>query len=116
MPKAASTNTQAGSRDRIIKFLAARGGELRNESGRGLTAEIAKRTGYDNLSALNAMLSRLEEEGIISREVRGRRTFAITLTDAGLGSRRSAGRRPAGGSTATKRATSKRTATKRASA
>ncbi|HET6794625.1 MAG TPA: hypothetical protein VFH45_09295 [Acidimicrobiales bacterium] len=116
MPKAASSNSQAGSRDRIIKFLAARGGELRNESGRGLTAEIAKRTGYDNLSALNAMLSRLEEEGIIAREVRGRRTFAIALTDAGRAPRRSAGRRPAGGAAATKRGTTKRTATKRATA
>ena len=32
-----------------------------------------------DLGVLNAMLSRLETEGVIRRDIRGRRTFSITL-------------------------------------
>ena len=35
--------------------------------------------GYRDLGVLNAMLSRLETEGVIRRDIRGRRTFSITL-------------------------------------
>ena len=112
MPKTTSKN--APSRERIIDFLSSRGGELRSESGRGITAEIAKRAGYDNLSALNAMLTRLESEGAITREVRGRRTFAIRLAGGGrAGGRGSGGRRATSArrGTTTRRTAATRTAT-----
>jgi DNA-binding PadR family transcriptional regulator len=47
---------------------------------------MAKAVGYEDLSTLNAMLARLEREGAIVREVRGRRTYRIALTtDASKG-------------------------------
>ncbi|MDQ3679041.1 MAG: helix-turn-helix transcriptional regulator [Actinomycetota bacterium] len=44
---------------------------------------MAQAAGYQDLSTLNAMLTRLEREGAIVRDVRGRRTYRIALNPAG---------------------------------
>ncbi|MHB8671756.1 MAG: LexA family transcriptional regulator [Acidimicrobiales bacterium] len=75
-------------RDAILEFLAAQGGTIESDTGRGLTAQIADAAGYDDLSTLNAMLARLEQEGVIDRDVRGKRTYAITLSAKGTSPRR----------------------------
>lgn len=84
------------SRRRVLDFLASRGGSLESEDGRGITREMAKAVGYEDLSTLNAMLTRLEREGAIVREVRGRRTYRIALT-SDAPKRRSGRGRPVSG-------------------
>ncbi len=70
----------------MLDFLASRGGSIESDEGRGITREMAEAVGYEDLSTLNAMLSRLEREGALVREVRGRRTYRIALTtDASKG-------------------------------
>ncbi|MGH9182441.1 MAG: PadR family transcriptional regulator [Acidimicrobiales bacterium] len=68
------------SRARIVEYLAFHGGEVSSADGRSLTRAMAKAVGYRDQGALNAMLGRLEGEGVIAREVRGRRTYRIALT------------------------------------
>lgn len=53
---------------------------MESKDGRGITREMAEAVGYEDLSTLNAMLTRLEREGAIVREVRGRRTYQVALT------------------------------------
>lgn len=86
---------EASSRKRLIAYLAERGGSVDSATGRGLTQDMATALGYSELTALNSMLSRLERDGLITREVRGRRTYRIALTDAGDRRLRSAGGSPA---------------------
>jgi DNA-binding PadR family transcriptional regulator len=74
-----SASHSESSRQRVLDFLASRGGSLESQDGRGITREMAKAVGYEDLSTLNAMLTRLEREGAIVREVRGRRTYRIGL-------------------------------------
>ena len=79
-----ANGTQAtGRRDQILAYLAKRGGRIESASGVGLTAAIADAVGYDDIGVLNGMLARLEQQGAIRREIRGRRTFAIELGAAG---------------------------------
>ncbi|MDP8992549.1 MAG: helix-turn-helix transcriptional regulator [Actinomycetota bacterium] len=72
----------ATSRQRILDYLASHGGSVESSDGRGLTREMARAVGYEDLSTLNAMLTRLEREGAIVREVRGRRTYRIAVASA----------------------------------
>lgn len=88
-------DAEASSRKRLIAYLADKGGSVESATGRGLTQEMATALGYAELTALNSMLSRLERDGLITREVRGRRTYRIALTDAGDRRRRSTGGSPA---------------------
>lgn len=67
------------TRQRILDYLAKQGGSVESADGRGLTRRMAQAVGYDDLSTLNAMLTRLEREGAIVREVRGRRTYRIAV-------------------------------------
>ncbi len=67
------------SRQRILDYLAGQGGSVESSDGRGLTRRMARAVGYEDLSTLNAMLHRLEREGAIVRDVRGRRTYRIAL-------------------------------------
>lgn len=53
---------------------------------------MAEALGYADVGAVNALLTGLERQGAIIREVRGRRTFRIALTRAAAPS----GRRPRG--------------------
>lgn len=71
------------ARERILRFLAANGGEVHCDDGRGLTQAVAAAAGYQDLSPLNSMLARLENEGLITREVRGRRTYRLSLSAGG---------------------------------
>ena len=84
------------SRQRILDYLAAQGGSVESSEGRGLTRQMAEAVGYDDLSTLNAMLTRMEREGVIVRDVRGRRTFRISLAPTGPERRRK--RQRSGGS------------------
>ncbi|MDQ3570000.1 MAG: helix-turn-helix transcriptional regulator [Actinomycetota bacterium] len=67
----------------MLDFLASRGGSVESVEGRGITRELAEAAGYQDLSTLNAMLTRLEREGTIVRDVRGRRTYRIALSPTG---------------------------------
>lgn len=72
---------EASSRERLLAYLAEQGGGVESRDGRGVTKEMAAALGYVELSALNAMLGRLERQGLITREVRGRRTYRVALTE-----------------------------------
>jgi hypothetical protein len=65
----------------IIDYLREQGGSIFSSDGRGITAGIAEAVGYDDLPTLNGMLARLERDGIIAREIKGKRTYRITLLD-----------------------------------
>ena len=80
MPKASRNATATSARDRIIDYLSENGGRIESPDGLGLTASMAAATGYNQVAALNAMLVRLESEGLIRREVRGKRTLSISLS------------------------------------
>lgn len=67
------------SRERILHYLDRQGGAIANDEGRGLTQALADAAGYADLSVLNGMLSRLEKEGVLRRDIRGRRTYRIEL-------------------------------------
>src|SRR3954468_18145555 len=73
------STTSASPRDRIFAYLQQHGGRVESPDGLGLTSEMASATGYTQVAALNAMLVRLESEGLITREVRGKRTLAVSL-------------------------------------
>lgn len=70
-------------RDRIVEYLRQQGGTVTSDDGRGLTAAIAGEVGYDDLPTLNGMLARLERDGVIEREIRGKRTYRISLVEGG---------------------------------
>jgi PadR family transcriptional regulator PadR len=71
--------TDASRRESVLAYLRARGGSVASDDGRGLTREMARTLGYADVGALNAVLARLEGEGVVTRDVRGRRTFRIAL-------------------------------------
>src|SRR3954467_3628892 len=108
------------SRERIIDFIATEGGRIESPDGRGLTSRVAAAAGYRDLGVLNAMLSRLETEGVIRRDIRGRRTFSISLARGGTRAAAAPTKTAAKKSTEAKRATgarkttAKRATTKRA--
>jgi hypothetical protein len=91
------------SRDRILAYLAEHGGRVNSADGCNLTTAMAEGTGYASVTALNAMLARMERDGLIEREVRGKRTYGISLTRAArnagrnraMGGQRLGGRRAA---------------------
>lgn len=66
------------TRERIVAYLSAQGGSVGSATGRGLTRDMAEQVGC-RLDALNRVLNRLEKEGVITREVQGRRTYGIAL-------------------------------------
>lgn len=88
-----TVNGAPPARQRILDYLAAHGGSVESATGQGLTRELAQSVGYDDLSALNAMLTRLEREGAIVREIRGRRTYRIALSPGAGAARAGRGRR-----------------------
>lgn len=78
----------ASSRARVVAYLDEHGGAVESRDGRGLTRRLAEAIGYTDLSGLNALLTRLERDGVLTREVRGRRTFRIALVRDGNGGAR----------------------------
>ena len=75
-----------GTRDRIITHLAA-AGEIADPAGMAST-RLAEAVGYPGSSvAFAQLLSGMERDGLIVREVRGKRTYRITLTGGAAGTR-----------------------------
>lgn len=69
-----------GTRDRIIAYLAAVA-EIADPAGMAST-RLAEAVGYPGSSvAFAQLLSGMERDGLIAREVRGKRTYRITLAD-----------------------------------
>src|SRR5437763_11640120 len=114
MPTRTSSSAMS-SRERIINFIGTEGGRITSPDGRGLTSRLAAAAGYRDLGVLNAMLSRLETEGVIRRDIRGRRTFSISLARGGTRAAAAPRKKAAAKkSTTAKRATGARKTAKRA--
>lgn len=79
----AAVHEPTSSRERVIAYLTEHGGSVESADGRGLTRQMADAIGYTDLSGLNGLLTRLERDGVLTRDVRGRRTFRIALAAAG---------------------------------
>jgi hypothetical protein len=94
-----------------MQYLEKNGGRVESPDGLGLTAAMAAATGYNQVTALNAMLVRLEAEGLIQREVRGKRTLSISLP-----SRRGASKASARKAKATRAPSAKKTRSARGTA
>jgi predicted transcriptional regulator len=67
------------AQDKIVEYLNRRGGAIESADGRGLTQALATAVGGVTISSINATLSRLETDGVISRDVRGKRTYRIAV-------------------------------------
>lgn len=79
-----------GTRDRITAHLAAVA-EVNDPAGMAST-RLAEAVGYPGSSvAFAQLLSGMERDGLIAREVRGKRTYRITLTGADPGDTATAG-------------------------
>ena len=93
--RTAGRRRAVGTRDRIIAHLAATD-EIADPTGMAST-RLAEAVGYPGSSvAFAQLLSGMERDGLIAREVRGKRTYRITLADgaaARSGLAASAGRR-----------------------
>jgi hypothetical protein len=75
-----------GTRDRIIAHLAA-SDEIADPAGMAST-RLAEAVGYPGSSvAFAQLLSGMERDGLIAREVRGKRTYRITLADGASAAR-----------------------------
>jgi len=83
----------------IRKYLADRGGSVEDAGGRGLTDEMARALGVDRPATLSGLLGEMENDGIITRDMRGLRTYRIALVDASDEAPASGGAPPASGGT-----------------
>lgn len=71
-----------GASEDVLDFLGAVGGEISDHLGR-VTPIIAQAMPYPGSQAsLSTLLHNLEKRGLIVRDIRHRRTFAVKLTDA----------------------------------
>jgi hypothetical protein len=78
--RTAGRRRAVGTRDRIIAHLAAVD-EIADPTGMAST-RLAEAVGYPGSSvAFAQLLSGMERDGLIAREVRGKRTYRITLAD-----------------------------------
>ena len=78
--RTAGRRRAVGTRDRISAHLAA-AGEIADPTGMAST-RLAEAVGYPGSSvAFAQLLSGMERDGLIAREVRGKRTYRITLAD-----------------------------------
>ncbi|MDQ1366592.1 MAG: hypothetical protein QOE57_2634 [Acidimicrobiaceae bacterium] len=66
----------------IRTYLEGHGGSVQDAGGRGLTDELAKEIGVDNPMLVSATLARMEGDGVVTREMRGLRTYRIGLGSA----------------------------------
>jgi len=83
--RTAGRRRAVGTRDRIIAHLAATD-EIADATGMAST-RLAEAVGYPGSSvAFAQLLSGMERDGLIAREVRGKRTYRITLTDGAAAS------------------------------
>ena len=84
--RTAGRRRAVGTRDRIIAHLAAVG-EIADPTGMAST-RLAEAVGYPGSSvAFAQLLSGMERDGLIAREVRGKRTYRITLADGAAAAR-----------------------------
>ena len=84
-----------GTRDRIVAHLADVA-EIADSTGMAST-RLAEVVGYPGSSvAFAQLLSGMERDGLIAREVRGKRTYRITLAAGARAARAAAARRSAG--------------------
>src|SRR5499427_6938835 len=83
-----------GTRDRIIAHLASVA-EITDPTGMAST-RLAEAVGYPGSSvAFAQLLSGMERDGLIAREIRGKRTYRITLAAGARPARAAAARRSA---------------------
>jgi hypothetical protein len=93
IPRTGGRRRAVGTRDRIVAYLADIT-EIADRTGMAST-RLAEAVGYPGSSvAFAQLLSGMERDGLIAREVRGKRTYRITLA-AGARAARAAARRPA---------------------
>jgi hypothetical protein len=86
--RTAGRRRAVGTRDRIIAHLAATD-EIADPTGMAST-RLAEAVGYPGSSvAFAQLLSGMERDGLIAREVRGKRTYRITLADGAAAAARS---------------------------
>jgi hypothetical protein len=84
--RTAGRRRAVGTRDRIIAHLAA-ADEIADPTGMAST-RLAEAVGYPGSSvAFAQLLSGMERGGLIAREVRGKRTYRITLADGAAAAR-----------------------------
>ena len=84
--RTAGRQRAVGTRDRIIAHLAA-ADEIADPAGMAST-RLAEAVGYPGSSvAFAQLLSGMERDGLIAREVRGKRTYRITLADGAAAAR-----------------------------
>ncbi len=84
--RTAGRRRAVGTRDRIIAHLAATD-EITDPTGMAST-RLAEAVGYPGSSvAFAQLLSGMERDGLIAREVRGKRTYRITLADGASAAR-----------------------------
>src|SRR4051812_21318142 len=69
-------------RESVLAYLRRQGGDLLSADGRGITHRMAVALGY-KLGSLGRLLSEMEQDGLIEREVRGKRTYRIRLREDG---------------------------------
>jgi len=84
--RTAGRRRAVGTRDRIIAHLAVTD-EIADPTGMAST-RLAEAVGYPGSSvAFAQLLSGMERDGLIAREVRGKRTYRITLADGAAAAR-----------------------------
>jgi hypothetical protein len=84
--RTAGRRRAVGTRDRIIAHLAA-ADEIADPTGMAST-RLAEAVGYPGSSvAFAQLLSGMERDGLIAREVRGKRTYRIALADGAAAAR-----------------------------
>ncbi|HEX3540055.1 MAG TPA: hypothetical protein VHT75_06370 [Acidimicrobiales bacterium] len=66
---------------RVRTYLAEHGGSVEDAAGRGLTDQMARSIGVDRPAALSALLAQMEADGLITRDMRGLRTYKIALVE-----------------------------------
>ncbi|MGH9087868.1 MAG: hypothetical protein ACRDYZ_07120 [Acidimicrobiales bacterium] len=99
LEQSARSGKAVGTRDRVVAWLAANG-DVEDATGMASTA-LAGNIGYPGSSiAFAQLLSGMERSGLIVRDVRGKRTYRVSLTEAGREravAGPAGGRRPSGG-------------------
>lgn len=66
---------------RIVEVLRQYGGALEDPNGQAVALLMAE-TGHRTTNALSGVLAQMERENLITREVKGRRTYSIRLADS----------------------------------
>src|SRR5262249_10915337 len=94
IPRTGGRRRAVGTRDRIVAYLADIT-EIADPTGMASTT-LAEAVGHPGSSVAFAhLLSRLDRGGLIAREVRGKRTYRITLAAGAMAARAAAARRSA---------------------